>query len=246
MIIINTFTQSSTTPEDHGVTSGDDALNGVFISSEEIDMDVAASMMAALNPPSGEVVPSNEEEEILDGGGGHHHRQRGVIAGETSCNGNGASFGTIVNMHTSTGEYLYADPLGGCKSFDETETDTDPDAENDFVSDPYRPDHHHHHDHEESNRLSSTSDDDVDNVPVLDLFTGNFADFETLPAEPDHSTHDDSDGGWANFDHFDDGGDGSNTGDTHRMVMVGSDAVGSEMNTERVIMEGTEVAKAKR
>ena len=99
-------TQSSTTKEDHGVTSGDDALNGVFISSEEIDMDVAVSMMAALNPP--------------------------------------------------TAEDLFG------------------------------------------NRSSNT------------------------------------------------GGDGLNTGDTHRMVMVGSDAVGSEMDTERVIMEGTEVAKDKR
>ena len=52
---------------------------------EDIDMDVAASMMAALNPPSD---ASNHGEEDL-----------GVIAQQEPCDENGTGFGTIVEMH---------------------------------------------------------------------------------------------------------------------------------------------------
>jgi len=162
-------------------TNASEGLNGILINSEEIDMDVAASMMAALNPPSG-ATNSGEEDSL----GGRHHRQKGVIAGQGSGD-NGTGFGTVVQMHQNPGEYLYNDPLGGCQSFDET-GDEDEDA---FGSTSYTADCDHETEYSDS--------PDEDDVPVIDLFAGNFTDFEDSKVQDD-SENDDS--GWANFNNF--------------------------------------------
>lgn len=150
------------------------------IDLDETDLDIAATLMESMNLPS--------SEDTLNGVGNHsghrrHHRQRGVIGGCQSQgtmngndnNGGGAEFGTVVQMHQkqeSSGGYVYDDPLG---------------ARHDFLEDD---------EDEEAKGLEPENNDGENEVPVMDLFAGNF-DFDDDGTDSDGEN---DDTGWANFD----------------------------------------------
>jgi len=148
------------------------------IDLDDTDLDIAASMMESMN------LPSSEDSLNSNGVGNHsghkrHHRQRGVIGGQgimngSDSNGSGADFGTVVQIHQSqeSGGYVYDDPLG---------------AKHDFLEDS---------DDEEANGLETENNEGENDVPVMDLFAGNF-DFDSAGAAANGGS---DDTGWANFD----------------------------------------------
>jgi hypothetical protein len=131
---------------------------------DDTEIDIAAGLMDSIYLP---------EEGGGSHGNGSHHRRKGVLGGGGSGTDSGAAFGTVVQMHQSTGDYYqYDDPLGqwqdrfpddmafDCKGFGDSNSDD--------------------------------NDNDNDNdVPVMDLFTGN------LNFGMDNQNNDTA---WANFD----------------------------------------------
>jgi len=141
------------------VSSGD-------IDLDDTDLDIAASMMESMG------LPSSEESSKGTGKSKRHHRQRGVISGDIA-NGNGADFGTVVQMHQDqkvSGGYVYDDPLGAQNHFDDSDED-------------------------EENECLDENADSGNEAPVMDLFAGNF-DFDNAV----DTDGDSQDTGWANFD----------------------------------------------
>jgi len=188
----NPTTHNSPLHDDTGVYLGDDNVNsnpnlgGEAIDIEDPDLvDVAASMMKALSTDeTNSAHVSNdpfcrEEDENIE--------QMG-----NECEG--SRFGTIVEMNTVSGEYLYDDPLGGGQRFDNEESDNESLDDEDVMGLSTKEDIHN------QNYQKENDDDDV---PVMDLFAGNF-NFEdsgqTIPQENGESSNDD----WANFANFDD------------------------------------------
>ena len=124
-------------------------LGGEVLDMDDNDLDIAASMMEALNM-SRPRVPHRPGESDMDNGG--NERQN------TLRN----SFGTVVrNSGSSSGDYLFDDPLGGNArfgTFGQTGDSSDEEEEpGEGITD--------------SGEKSSADDDDE--APVMDLFTGN-------------------------------------------------------------------------
>jgi hypothetical protein len=105
-----------------------------------------------------------------------------------------AGFGSVVQVGTtvsdggSANEYLYDDPLGGGNDFDDDDSSDEDEGD------------------DKKDRGGSGDDEDV---PVIDLFAGNFAAFGDQSAEGDigdvqgsgsGGDDDEDQGGWANFD----------------------------------------------
>jgi len=142
------------------------------IDLDDVDVDLAASMMESMNINPNESEPSSNEGSGQPKG---HRKQKGVIG----CGGvNGTSFGTVVEMHKKPDEYVYDDPLGTRPYFDDDDMNNS------------------------SNEKESEENGDTDNTdgdeeaPVMDLFAGNF-DFEKTNIDAYES---DDVEGWANFD----------------------------------------------
>ena len=153
--------------------------NGDF-DLDDTDLDIAASMMESMSlQTSGD--PTFSEENDSGFTNNRHHRQRGVIAGQGAGNGNVADFGTVVQMHQKPGEYLYDDPLGGARQFSESEDSID----DDFPE------------FEENSKSQDDENDSNDDVPVMNLFAGNF-NFDDALATSNGEENEDT--AWANFD----------------------------------------------
>lgn len=140
--------------EEHAGGGGGFIHGGEAIDLDDADLDLAASMMEALNLPSGEVSQTEDYGSTTS----RHHRQRGVIAGNgVNNNDKGPNFGGIIHVnHKTGGGYLYDDPLGGNNHQFSINDETDDTTET-------------------TNDVSEGFDsiDDKD-VPVMDLFVGNF------------------------------------------------------------------------
>jgi len=164
--------------DDEEHVGGGGGFSPEVIDLDDADLDLAASMMEALNLPSG------EESQTDDYGSNtsRHHRQRGVIAGNgVNSSDKGPNFGGIIHInHKTGGRYLYDDPLGGNNhQFSITdETDDTTDTTNDV-----------------SEGFDSIDDKDV---PVMDLFVNNDTGCDTGWANFDDafgtSKEDDGDG----------------------------------------------------
>lgn len=149
--------------------------NGVPIDLDDADLDIAASMMEALSMPHGANPVSASGDEDGSGPPGHHRRNQ-VMAG----------FGAVVQAAPAEGgsQYIYDDPLGGGNDFDDDSSDEEEGAEDKGE------------DGNDGEGGSGATGDDED-VPVLDLFAGNW---EDATSSSDTGDTDDQDGGWANFD----------------------------------------------
>ena len=152
--------------------------NGVPIDLDDADLDIAASMMEALSMPHGANAVSTSGEEDGSGPPGHHRRNQ-VMAG----------FGAVVQAAPAEGgsQYIYDDPLGGGNDFDDGSSDEE-EGSKDMREDG-----------NDAEGGSGATGDDED-VPVLDLFAGNW---EDATSSNDTGDTDDQDGGWANFDDAD-------------------------------------------
>ena len=158
--------------------------SGILGDLDDADLDIAANMMAALSFQASE--SAGEEEEAVPGSS-RHHRQKGVITGTGTTTGSG--FGTVVQMNTPTDGYFYDDPLGGGQNFD-TSVDNDVEDERDSGSQAFYE--------------NEDNDGDDEDVPVMDLFTGNltFDDSGSNNTATGGVSNDDAT--WANFANFDD------------------------------------------
>ena len=154
--------------EDNSDNFGGYPVSTGDIDLDDTDLDIAASMINSLNIPASDETSNSNTSGAPRG----HNRQRGVIAGQGI--GNGAAFGTVVEMHKKPNEYVYDDPLGARHHFDD-------DVLNDV---------------QEENGDNDDSDED-DGAPVMDLFAGNFNFDNAIEAE-DNGASD-----WANFDDAD-------------------------------------------
>lgn len=153
--------------------------NGVPIDLDDADLDIAASMMEALSMPHGANAVSTSGEEGSSGLPGHHRRNQ-VMAG----------FGAVVQAAPAEGgsQYIYDDPLGGGgNGFDDDSSDEEEATKDKEV------------DGNDAEGESGATGDDGE-VPVLDLFAGNW---EDAASSNDTGDADDQDGGWANFDDAD-------------------------------------------
>jgi hypothetical protein len=153
-----------------GTYAGDGGIDLDNTKFDDAEVDIAASLMENISLPT---PPTNGTEEVGQGNGGRH-RRKGVLGGEGAGNGTGtgAEFGTVVQMHQNSGEYYqYDDPLGQWQHQfpDNMGFDGKDFGENE------------------------NDDNDIENdVPVMDLFTGNL-NFDDANGQND-------DTGWANFD----------------------------------------------
>mmetsp|Transcript_5487 Transcript_5487/g.8188 ORF Transcript_5487/g.8188 Transcript_5487/m.8188 type:complete len:1533 (-) Transcript_5487:580-5178(-) len=194
-----------------GITVGGDVID-----MDDTDLDIAASMMEALSLPTSATGPSSGIGGGEDGrgaGGAGHYRHNHILGGTND------NYGTMIEMEErgvgssgagvgSTGEYFYDDPLGHGRQFEDEDCDDD-DGEIDLQDDDML--------EEEDNvaaaggsndsNLEKNDCDDDDDVPVMDLFAGNFS-FESggVSGSGDEgvvsSTAEDP--SWANFANFDD------------------------------------------
>jgi len=105
-----------------------------------------------------------------DGSGPPGHHRRNQVM---------AGFGAVVQAAPVEGgsQYIYDDPLGGGNDFDNDSSDE-----------------------EEGTKDKEDDSNDTEDVPVLDLFAGNW---EDAASPNDTAEADKEDGGWANFDDAD-------------------------------------------
>ncbi|KAL3801930.1 hypothetical protein HJC23_010274 [Cyclotella cryptica] len=189
---------------DHGVFSG---IAIGEIDMDENDLDIAAQMMDSLSlgPSSGDAGPDPQPIG--------HNRRNHVIGGgmrlgsEENMNvqeRNIGNFGSLIQSNSSLGtkEYVYDDPLGRVRPFE----NDDSSDEDDMAFPPNSSNvckGSSEFNKTSLNKSGSTDEDeeeeDDDDIPrVMDLFTGNFSDnfADNPPAEGFNS----DDVGWANFD----------------------------------------------
>lgn len=135
------------------------------IDLDDTDLDIAASMMESMNLSSSDSLLASDGNSGVSHG---HRRQRGVIGGQGV--GNSSTFGTVVDLHKQPSDYIYDDPLGARQHFDDHQTENDSSDE-------------------------EGDGDETDEVPVMDLFAGNFNFESNIKIEESDDTE-----GWANFD----------------------------------------------
>jgi len=172
-------------PSGHLIFGGSGAAVG-DIDMDEIDLDIADSMMENLSLPSGE---SDESQP-------RGRNRRRAPSKESNL---GHNFGSVIPTTTGFKDYIYDDPLGGGHPFDnEEENDKDlykGSEDDDIMSDamvvPRDDDKETASTSSDESSVEDENDGDDDDVPVMDLFAGNVA-FEN-----------DGNSGWANFDSFD-------------------------------------------
>jgi hypothetical protein len=187
---------------------------------DDADLDIAASMMEALSlPPAG---ATTGDGDIRAGESGapnrRHHRSGSYNSTESSSNGR---FGTVIEQPTtsSASDYFYHDPLGRGRQFDddddsdeelETPTNDDEEKESGSIFDVVNM---HSSDSDSDGKDGSGEEDD--DVPVMDLFAGNFSFGDQANTEGNAGDNSntgaaagaiptDSDGAWSNFANFDD------------------------------------------
>ena len=161
--------------EDEG-EMGTVGSSGVPIDLDDADLDIAASMMEALSMPHGANATSVGGGEDGSGPPGHHRRNQ-VMAG----------FGSVVQAAPTGENYIYDDPLGGGNDFDDDSSDEEEDPRSKEGGD--------------TEPESGSGATDEDDVPVLDLFAGNWEDAAASNGTGESDSADD--GGWANFDDAD-------------------------------------------
>eukprot|EP00557_Chaetoceros_sp_GSL56_P000808 CAMPEP_0176499862 /NCGR_PEP_ID=MMETSP0200_2-20121128/13187_1 /TAXON_ID=947934 /ORGANISM="Chaetoceros sp., Strain GSL56" /LENGTH=1065 /DNA_ID=CAMNT_0017898377 /DNA_START=246 /DNA_END=3440 /DNA_ORIENTATION=+ len=135
------------------------------IDLDDTDLDIAASMMESMNLSSSDNMLGSDENPGVSHG---HRRQRGVIGGQGV--GNASAFGTVVDLHKQPSDYIYDDPLGARQHFDDHQMENDSSDE-------------------------EGDGDETCDVPVMDLFAGNFNFESNIKIEESDDTE-----GWANFD----------------------------------------------
>lgn len=170
-------------PSGHLIFGGSGAAVG-DIDMDEIDLDIADSMMENLSLPSGE----------SDDGQPRGRNRRRAPSKESNL---GHNFGSVIPTTTGFQDYIYDDPLGGGHPFDD-EDGNDKDLrkeseDDDIMSDamvvPRDDDKETASTSSDESSVEDENDGDDDDVPVMDLFAGNM--FEN-----------DENSGWANFDSF--------------------------------------------
>ena len=162
-------------------------FGGEVLDMDDNDLDIAASMMDALN-----LSRPREGDEADDGDMDGTATQRHDAVSN--------SFGTVVqNAGASTGDYLFDDPLGGDTRFgafgahDDDSSDEE-DERGDLPGDSHG-----------RTSSASSSGDEEDDTPVMDLFTGNFDDKSGSSGEDQASPQNGTFSDFANFDaNFDD------------------------------------------
>jgi hypothetical protein len=188
--------------------------NGVFgeLTMDENDLDIAAQMMESLNLTSSNTADAGSEEPLPIG----HNRRNRVIGGgmlvgcQESLNGqerNIGNFGSLIHSSTNaigSKEYIYDDPLGQMRPFDNDDSSDEDDTHFTATISKESVDSNSGR----INRSCSTDEEDDEDSPrVMDLFTGNFADNNVAgnPFTNDSRTQEDNtDEGWANFANFED------------------------------------------
>jgi len=149
-------------------------LGGEVLDMDDNDLDIAASMMEALNL-SRPRAPHEEGDGDMDSGG--DDRQDGVSN----------SFGTVVqNTNAGSGDYLFDDPLGGNARFGGFGSQDDDSSDEE----------------EASGEGASPNKEGDDDAPVMDLFTGNFDEKGESSGSVDQAATDN--GTFSNFANFDD------------------------------------------
>jgi len=190
------------------------------IDLDDADLDIAASMMEALSLPPSSANGASKE----DGNSGHGHHVRGqhrIIGGGSAV----ASFGSVVQMPKEGGaQYVYDDPLGAGRNPGFDDGDDDSDGEEGGALE--QPSGGNTEEQVEGDGTevsggeggedegSSEEDKDDEDVPVIDLFAGNFsfqeasagdgAAGETKASDDEDNAVNSDEAGWANFANFDD------------------------------------------
>ena len=160
-------------------------FGGEVLDMDDNDLDIAASMMDALNlsrPREGDEADDGDMDDTAN------HRHDAVSN----------SFGTVVQNAGASGDYLFDDPLGGDTRFAFGAQDDDSSDEEDEQGDlPGGSDG--------PTSSASSSGDDEDDTPVMDLFTGNFDDKSGSSGKDQGSPQNGTFSDFANFDaNFDD------------------------------------------
>ena len=160
-------------PSGHLIFGGSGAAEG-DIDMDEIDLDIADSMMENLSLPS-----SNGESDDSQLRGRNRRR---APSKESNL---GHNFGSVIPTTTGFKDYIYDDPLGGGNPFDnEDENDKHLDKgseDEDIMSDamvvPRDDDKETESTSSDESSIEDDNDDDGDDddVPVMDLFAGNVA-----------------------------------------------------------------------
>lgn len=154
-------------------------LGGEVLDMDDNDLDIAASMMEALNMsrPRSPNEPNGDE-------------------GDETQDAVSNSFGTVVqNSGLGSADYLFDDPLGGNARFGPLGSQDDSsDEEEEPVGVPPSKD---------DTTSSSPGVDDEDDAPVMDLFTGNFEDKGGSSSAGDDLVAP-GNGPFSNFANFDD------------------------------------------
>ena len=174
-----------------GIIDGDFDMN-------EAEIDIAAEMMESLTLNS-----NNIKDSQINGKNGI---ASGTLTGNEGSNGhirNIGNFGSLIQSNSCSTEskgYVYDDPLGSICQFehgdssDEEDMDFAPKAAN-FDKEASK----------KSLSKSNSTDEEDSAPPVLDLFTGNFAEnFTNDHSQPSTEQESSTDITWANFANFDD------------------------------------------
>jgi len=195
-------------------------VGGDVIDMDDADLDIAASMMEALSlPPAG---ATTGDGDIRAGESGapnrRHHRSGSYNSTESSSNGR---FGTVIEQPTtsSASDYFYHDPLGRGRQFDDDddsdeELETPPNDDGGKESGSIFDVVDMHSSDSDSDGKDGSGEED-DDVPVMDLFAGNFSFGDQANTEGNAGDSSntgaaagaiptDSDGAWSNFANFDD------------------------------------------
>lgn len=187
------FPDNASGSSNAGDLTGGAAAGGIDL--DDADLDIAASMMESLSlPPSsataaapGTVLDRNNEDAISMNTYGP---KSGISATATPPPTSGVS----------AGEYMFDDPLGrGPQPFDNDSDDEEesngngPASNSNILAGTSN-----------SNTSSGDTDDDDGEVPVIDLFAGNFSFGDAAADENVAATTINEDESWANFANFDD------------------------------------------
>jgi hypothetical protein len=167
--------------DETGEVGSREFFGGEVLDMDDNDLDIAASMMDALN-----LSRQRESDEADDGDidGTGNQRHDAVIN----------SFGTVVqNSGASSGDYLFDDPLGGDSRFgafgNQDDDSSDEEDERGDVTGG-----------SDGRTSSACSSGDEDDTPVMDLFTGNFDEKSGSSGDDQASPQNGTFSDFANFD----------------------------------------------
>ena len=163
---------------------------GEVLDMDDNDLDIAASMMEALN--------LGPRPRGANGADGHNDADESSGSRQDPAT---TPFGTVIqNQDSGSGDYIFDDPLGGnsrFNTFGEDSSDDEDEADEGATGSSGL---------QNGTKSSMPGKEDEDEVPVMDLFTGNFG-FDKTPAQQMDlgvtSEVNTENGAWSNFANFD-------------------------------------------